>query len=376
MDSYRDDFPVTNDYAYFRHPAVAALPERTHDAIHRLTDEMTAKGCLNERDWNRRVEATREQAAELLSARTDRIGFVNSTSHGLSWVAESLPLEPGDEVLVPDCEFPANLFPWKNLQRKDVTVRTVPAPEGTFDPDQIDDLISSDTRVLSLSSVQFHTGFRADLETIGGICSEQDVFFVVDAIQSLGWESLDPDHLNIDALVADGHKWMCAPEGAGIIYLDEDFQEELHPAIVGWYSVESAYDFEDPKFDLRSDAGIVELGSRNTIGLIGLGESLSLLHEVGLKTIRRQVMELKEQLTRRLLTDGFRCRHTNWSEGNHSPILSLTHPKLPDDGVVEKCEERNVQLTKRGDRLRVGLHFYNNREDIDRLLAVLNGLVE
>ncbi len=371
-EKIRDQFSVTRNYAYFRHPAVGALPDPTSTAIRKLVDDMNQNGCLNEKKWRGKIRETRRKAAELLKTRPERIGFVSSTSHGLSWLAEALPLDKGDSVLVPECEFPANRFPWEHLQRRGIEHRTLETDDGTFTPGDIHEALVPSTKVLSLSSVQFHNGFRADLSAIGELCHEQDVVFVVDAIQSLGWDSIDVDSLAVDAVVADGHKWLCAPEGAGILYLDESLQERLDPALVGWHSVEDRYEFEEPVFNLRSDAAVVELGSQNTIGLIGLGSSLSVLLEVGLDRIRREIFQLRTYLNEELSERGFDCAHHPWPEKNQSPIIAIDHPKLPSQGLVESFENRGVQLTRRGDRLRVGLHYYNNRKDVDRLLKLLD----
>lgn len=374
-DDLRRQFPVTQNYAYFQHPAVGALPARTRTAVRELVDDMTQNGCLNNKEWLEELGETRRWAAKLLGTTPGRIGFVSSTSHGLSWLAESLPLETEDSVLVPDCEFPANQFPWQHLERRGIQFRTLETEEGTFTVDDVDEALLPSTKVLSLSSVQFHNGFRADLEAIGQLCRQRNVFFVVDAIQSLGWDSIDVESLPVDAVVADGHKWLCAPEGAGILYLDETFQERLDPALVGWHSVEDRYEFEEPVFDLRSDAAVIEMGSQNTIGLIGLGTSLSVLLDVGLERIRQNIVELRGYLTEELGDRGFDFAHGSWAEENKSSIIALNHPELPADGLVECLEDRGVQLTRRGDRLRVGLHFYNNRDDVDRLLELLESAV-
>jgi selenocysteine lyase/cysteine desulfurase len=372
---YRDAFPVTEKYAYFQHPAVGALPQTTRDTLSELIEDMTVNGCLNDREWNSRVEETRRLAGELLQVPSERIGFVNSTSHGLSWLAESVPLDAGDSILVPEGEFPANQFAWENLQRHDIQLERIPLDNGALVPDAIEKAIHPGVRLLSVSSVQFHNGFRADLETIGEIVDRHDLFFVVDAIQSLGWDQPYPDELPIDALVADGHKWLCGPEGAGIIYLDEEFQSRLDPALVGWHSVQSPYAFSNPEFDLREDAGVIEMGSRNTIGLIGLGKSLELLLDLGLKKINEQTATLRNHLTEQLLTKGFECPNQSWAPENRSPIVSFGHEDLPIDKAVDHCLERNVQLTRRGPRLRAGVHFYNNAEDIEQLLGAVTELL-
>lgn len=368
----RDEFPVAEQYAYFQHAAVSALPRPVREAIESITRDMTDNGCLNEKEWRRSIKETRGLASELLDAPTDRLGFVSSTSHGLSWVAESLPLEDGDTVLVPEVEFPANQFPWQNLTRKGVEFRTLPSPNGTVRARNLREALDPSVEVFACSSVQFSNGFRADLEELGSLCQDHDVHFVVDSIQSLGWDDLDLYSLPVDAVCADAHKWLCGPESVGVLYLDRTFQKQLEPAMVGWQSVESPWQFDDPSFELKDEAAVVEMGSYNTIGLLAFAESLRMLLDVGLPTIRDHNLSLKDELTDRLAELDVACTHTDWEEKHHSPIVSLTHPNLDVDGLTRRARDRNIQLSVRGGRVRVALHLYNNQSDLEELVGFLD----
>lgn len=367
----RDEFPVSDQYAYFQHAAVSALPLPAREVIESVTDDMMRNGCLNEQKWRRSIRETRSLSAELLSVPTDRLGFVNSTSHGLSWIAESLPLEEGDTVLVPEVEFPANQFPWQNLTRKGIEFRTLPSKDGRVHARNLREALDPSVKVFACSSVQFSNGFRADLEALGSLCHDHEVHFVVDGIQSLGWDDLDLHSLPIDAMVADAHKWLCGPESVGLIYLDRNFQKTLDPSLVGWHSVESPWQFDDPSFELKDDASVVEMGSYNTIGLLAFAESLRLLKDVGLATIREHNLYLKSELTDRLNQLNVTCAHTDWEEQHHSPIVSLTHPNLETEGMAKRAEDHWIQLSERGGRIRVALHLYNNQADLDQLTAFL-----
>ncbi|MFB6345628.1 MAG: aminotransferase class V-fold PLP-dependent enzyme [bacterium] len=367
----REEFPVAEDYAYFQHCAVSALPRRTRERINQLTEEMMHSGCLKEGEWINAIKGVRNLAADILGVASDRVGFVTSTSHGLSWVAESLPLSEGDEVLIPDVEFPANRFPWQNLERKGVSFRTLATEDGAFYESDVREALREETSVLALSSVQFRNGFRCDLEAIGSLCHDRDVHFVVDGIQSIGWDNLDLHSLPVDAMAADAHKWLCGPEGVGLLYLDRTFQKELEPAMVGWQSVKDPWQFSEPDFDLKEDAAVVEMGSYNTIGLLAMGKSLELLKDAGIQSVWAHNLDLKEQLTEELRRRSFECSQTDWPRQNQSPIVSFNHPDLETSGLVESAEEYGIQMSVRSGRPRVALHLYNNRRDIDRLVEFL-----
>lgn len=373
----RELFPVTEDYAYFQTAAVTALPTPAREAIAEITREMAEDGCLNESRWIKQIETIRTRAARLINVPPGRIGFVKNTSHGLSILANSLPLEAGDGIAVPRGEFPANVYPWMNrCERDDLDFQPIPrADDGGVYLDQIEQTVEDHTRVLSLSSVQFHNGFRADLETIGEFCRKHNLFFVVDGIQSVGWDPINGHDLPVDALVADGHKWMCGPEGIGIIYLDESFQSELSISNIGWKSVKRATRFSEWDFELKEQANVVEEGSPNTIGLMALGASLKLIQSLGLEAIRERNLTLRDRAVEELTDLGFRCPSNSWDQVHLSPIIAMDHPDLDMSTLASACEDNHIQASLRDGQLRISLHFFNNDDDIDKLLDVAEGVL-
>ncbi len=374
-DHYRDLFPVTDRYAYFQHPAVTALPRPAREALLRFSREVMEHGCRNESGWVQRRERVRELAGRLMECDPKRIGFVRNTSHGLSVLAESIPWEPGDSVVVPRGEFPANVYPWMNQRRKGVELRWVPTREGGVYREQIRRVIDDSTRVLSLSSVQFSNGFRADLQSIGSLCRQRDIHFVVDGIQSLGWDRLPLNALPVDALVADAHKWLCGPEGIGVCYLSEPFQQTLEWAQVGWNSVQHPTRFDRVAFDLKREASVLEEGSPNNLGLAALEPVLRMFDEIGVQQIRERNLSQHRTASEALRNRGFNLAHTGWDPRHRSPILVLSHPNLTPEAILRHCRTQNIQLSLRGGRVRIGFHFYNNRTDRKKLLDALDELL-
>jgi len=368
----RELFPVCENYVYFQTAAVTALSLPAREAMSEFVREMAEDGCLNEDRWMRSVESIRTKAARLINVPPSRVGFVKNTSHGLSIIANSLRLEPGDGIAVPEGEFPANVYPWMNVaEQENLDFQRIPTgDQGEVTLNHIQAGCGDNTRVLSLSSVQFHNGFRADLEAIGSFCHTENIHFVVDGIQSIGWDNLDCHGTPIDAIVADGHKWMCGPEGIGIIYLSEPFQSQLSMSNVGWKSVKNPFDFSQWDFNLRDEADVVEEGSSNTVGIMGLGASLELLLDLGLDLIKPRTLHLRDKAARRLANAGFDLPSSDWEESHRSPILSINHPNLDMESLHQKCLEENIQASVRGGRLRLSFHFYNNETDIDTFLNV------
>src|SRR5262245_29210900 len=241
-DGLRHQMPVTRSWAFLDHAAVAPLSDPARLAMAAYSADLTENGDVNESRWTRRVEEVRGLLAQLLNADSGEIAFVKNTSEGIDFVAEGFPWKPGDNVVIAEEEYPANVYPWLNLKDRDVETRLVATRERRIWIDDIRSRIDARTRLVSLSFVEFASGFRNDLDAVGTLCRERGVFFLVDAIQGLGVLPLDVRRTPIDFLAADGHKWLLGPEGAGLFFIRKELIDLVRPVAVGWHSVIGAND--------------------------------------------------------------------------------------------------------------------------------------
>jgi selenocysteine lyase/cysteine desulfurase len=227
------------------------------------------------------------------------------------------------------------------------------------------------TRLVSLSVVEFATGFRNDLDAVGTLCGERGAYFFVDAIQGLGVLPLNIQRTPIDFLAADGHKWLLGPEGAGLFYVRRELLDLLHPVGVGWNSVVGANDFSRIDFRLKPHAGRWESGTLNVGGVTALGASLQLLLGIGIAAIEDRVLELTDDLCAKAQRLGLTV-FSSRAPSEKSGIVSLV---VPGDvrGLVHRCRERGIVVNQRAGRLRVSPHCYNTSAEIDRLISVLGG---
>jgi selenocysteine lyase/cysteine desulfurase len=364
----RSQMPVTARWAFLDHAAVAPLPAPAVEAIRAYADSLAADGVAAVREWFARVTAVRRLAARLINAPDpDDVFFVPNTTHGIGVIAEGFPWRPGDNVVLAADEYPSNQYPWMNLAGRGVEVRTVPGRDGRVLVDDVRAAMTDRTRVLTASAVQFATGFRTDLDALGELCRKRDVFFFVDAIQALGVFPVDVQKTPIDALAADGHKWMLGPEGAGIGYIRREWVDRLHPIGVGANSVVNPLAFTTIDFTLKPHAGRWEGGAYNVPGVTALGASLGLLLDAGVPGIEARVRHLTDYLCDRTLSQGWAVSSSR-REGEWSGIVSLTHPHLSADEVVRRCLAAGVVVRDRGGRVRVSPHAYNTEAEIDRFL--------
>ena len=361
--SFRDLFPVAKNLIYFNHAAVGPLSTRAAEAMERHVRDQRDYGALHWREWYAEQDRVHELAARLIGARTEEIAIIKNTSEGLSFVAHGLRWQEGDNVITTALEFPSNWTPWKRLESRGVECRVAETPTV----EHIEPLIDARTRVVTVSSVAFHNGFTADLDAIGALCASRDVRFCVDAIQSVGVLPTDVRAAKIDFLAADGHKWMCGPEGSGIFFVAAERLDELDVIESGWTNIDRKGQFIQCPVDLLPTSRRFEAGSLNTNGIYGLSAALDLLLEIGIETIRDEAMRVAAKLA-----DGLRS--IGWQAPVHgSPIVGATPPTVEKSisWYHRKLEEQGIICAPREGLLRFSPNFYNTIEEAERVVDVL-----
>jgi selenocysteine lyase/cysteine desulfurase len=370
---YRDLFPVTRNVVYFNHAAVGPLSVRAFEAMQRHAGDQRDFGALHWRDWYAEYDRLREAAARLIGAHDPReIAILKNTSEGLSFVAEGFAWREGDNVITSAIEFPSNWTPWKRLERRGVAVRVAEAVTA----DEIEKLIDERTRIVTISSVAFHNGFAADLEAIGALCARRGVLFCVDAIQSIGVLPLDVRRANIAFLAADGHKWMCGPEGAALFYVAAEHRDKVEPPEIGWTNIERRGRFIGAGTDLVADGRRYEAGSLNTNGIYGLRAAIELLLEIGMETISAEAVRIANLLADGLEELGLRLGS---ERPVRSSIVGATPPVVDGRELLRLhggLEKLGVVCAPREGLLRFSPHFYNDESDVARVLDALRTLTQ
>ncbi len=365
-EAWRQEFPVTRELIYLQHAGVGPLCRPAAEAMRRFCDEGLLFGATHFDQWLLAYEGLRRAAARLIGAHRDEIAIIKNTSEGISMVAEGIAWHAGDRVIGFQEEFPANFFPWKRLERKGVRVEWLSAADPL---DRIDQAVRG-ARLLAISFVQFLSGRRADLEAIGEICHRHACLFVVDGIQGLGAFPVDVKRAGIHALAADGHKWLLAPEGCGILYVQKDLQDSIEPAEFGWTNVANFSDYASRDMTLRPDAGRYECGALNTIGCYGLRAAIEFLLEVGIDRIAEQVQALGDQIAAGVAAKGYEVL------GNRTPstgagIVSFRKEGLDARHVVSRLKDKGIVAAPRQGWVRASPHFYISPEDIEGLIEAL-----
>jgi len=363
-------FPVTNNWAFLDHAAVCAPPVDCSAAVAEWAADLAANGIASFQTWYDRVKAVRLVAAQLLNADPRDVCFVGSTTQGVNLVAEGFPWRAGDNVVTAAEEYPTNQYPWMAQKDRGVETRPVPSRGPRVSPADLKAACDDHTRVLTISSVEYASGFRNDLADLGAWCRQRDIFFFVDGIQSLGAIPMDVKNLPIDAVAADSHKWLLGPEGAGIAFIRPEWVDRLRPLGLGWNSVAHAGDFGRIELTLKPGAGRYEGGTLNVGGIVGMGESMKLLLGVGIANVEARIAELTGHLAERVRQKGH-VVFSSQAGGERSGIVSVETPECDPKEVMARCRAAGVIVNVRGGRVRVSPHFYNTPEDLDRFADVL-----
>ena len=368
IEALRQLFPHSQATIYLNHAATGPHSTLVVDALHSFIEDRHRGAIENFEAFMPMLEATRERLGALVGAAPTTVELAPNTSYALNVLAEGLDWQPGDRIALPACEFPANVYPFLHQQRKGVEVDFIPHHGGVLRLDDIAATLTPQTRLLTLSWVQFLSGFRADLEAVGRLCRKHDVLFCVDAIQGLGALQLDVEQCGIDFLACGGHKWLMAPQGIGFLYVRPSLMEHLTP-MAGWLHGPVDWEhFFDYDLAFHPDARRFWLGTLNSLGVVGLHAALGLYQEAGPAWCEAQVLDRARQLARGLDALGWR-RYGTDDPVHASGIVTVRHSQA--DAVFAYLKERGVQASVRNRMLRFAPTYYNSADEIDRALDLM-----
>lgn len=371
---YRELFPIAKRLAVFNHAGVSPLNTRAVAAMNAFNEQCLMFSLNEFRDeTTTTLNDLRQRFATLVNARSiDEIVLMPNTAAGINTAALSLPLRPGDNVLVLDGDYPANIYPWMNLAHRGVLTKFVPARNGGLDLDVLVSRIDSHTRVIAMSTVVFATGFRNDLVAVGQICKERGIFFVVDGIQSLGALPFDVQAANVDFLAAGSQKWLLGPIGGGFMYVRREILDQLVPgAYVGAASTVDPWNFLDYNFTPLPTAERFNLGSQNMLGMYGVRASLEMIQEAGIEHVAERVLMLAGVAIGDLQERGFTLSASTAPEHRSGIVI----PEVANPvAACAKLEAAGIICIPRGRGVRIAPHFYNTEEEVLRVGKVLSAL--
>ena len=366
------EFPLTDELIYLNHAAVAPWPKRTGEAVIKFAEQNTRYGSHFYPDWLNKEAELRTQLQTLLNAPSpEDIALVKNTSEALSFVAYGLPWQAGDNIVSSNEEFPSNRLPWESLANQGVEFRQANLHSAGTPEDALFALVDSNTRLLTISSIQFASGLRMDLERIGEFCKRRGILFCIDAIQSLGAVQFDVQAYHADFVMADGHKWMFGPEGLGVFYTTPEARDKLKLTQYGWHMMKDTHNYENKPWEVHPTARRFECGSPNMLGIHAFSASLSLLLETGMAAVEAMVIKKSDYLKDAIDKNEHLVLLSERQSRLKSGIVVFKHRTVSNEVLYNYLQENGVVCALRGGGIRFSPHFYNTLEEIDRAFELI-----
>jgi len=373
FEKVRQYFPHTKNIVFFNTAAYGPLSIPIKEAIVQNIDLRMAAEIDDTRQMYELRDRVREGYARMIGAETSQIGVNVNTSYGLNVAAYGLPLKEGDEILLSDVEFPATIYCWRGASEiRKLKLTFLKSKDRKFDMEEMEKSITSRTRVLSLSFVQFFNGYKNNLESISKICKRHGLFFVVDGIQGTGAEPIDVKKLGIDIFSCGCQKWLLAPFGSSFFYISDSVKDIVAPYNITWYAADWKLQFTDlfkyrlPYFDTAEK---FQGGYYATLNLLGMEAASKIISELGIENIQKHNHALIDRLAEYLKQNDYFTITSSLKEIERSSILTFTCDNLAD--LHRFLIGQKVYTACREGSIRAAVHLFNDESDIERLLEAL-----
>jgi cysteine desulfurase / selenocysteine lyase len=368
-------FPVARKRIFLAHAGVTALPACAAEAMKSYIscsseDQQEFGGVLRE------VARTRADAAELLGVSSEEIALLGPTSLGLSLFANGIDWGSGEEVVVYGEDYPANVYPWLNLQNRGVRIKWLQTESlGKITPERVEAALTPNTRLVALASCHFQTGWRIDIPAISTILRKRGILFSLDAIQTLG--AFPTPASEVDFLSADAHKWLLGPLAAGLVYVAKEHFTTCRPTLLGSWNIRSPDFLAQRSIEFEEGGRRYEPGVLNVAGIYGMRAAINLIRNQGIPSISALILERRDHLEAGLSALGFEFLSPRSHEPFRSGILAARHPSKDPGEMIASLEKAWISASCRKTRnhgfwLRFSPHFYNTEREIDRVLDVLS----
>lgn len=354
---------------YMNHAALSPLSQLVLDGINEFLIQRSDTNIENFLSVLDTTGKVKDKLSSMINTVPDRLAFVDNTSNGLNVLAQGLPWQSGDRILLNDIEFPSNIYPFLNLKPLGVEIDFVKSVNGVVSAEDVIAMITPRTRLISISQVQFLSGYRVDLKKIGEVCRQKGIVFSVDGIQGIGAVSLDVVEDKIDFLASGTQKWLMGLQGLGFIYITEELQDKLGHKYVGWTSVEDAWNLLNFDLTFKKSAECFQNGTLSAIGIIALNAALDLFYMYGLENVENAIIENSIYFMQQLQSLGIEPMLKDCAKENLSGIVSFNNNNVK--ACYEKLEANNIYTAMREGILRFSPHFYNTKEEIDKVINVL-----
>lgn len=374
IEQVRDLFPhIKSRQIYFNNAATGPWSTLVYDRIQQYYKQRSEKLIENDKFYFMWSTSAKTKLGKMINASPDRIAWVDNVSNGLNILAQGLNWKAGDRVVINDIEFPSNVYPFLNLKQYGVEIDIVKSRNGIVDYEDIEKVITPKTKLVTISLVQFLSGYRADLDMIGELCKKLGIIFCVDSIQGAGAVKFDVVKSQIDFLCGGTQKWLMSSQGLSYIYITKELQSRIVQKNVGWLSVENEWDLLNYDLSFKSNADRFQNGTVNVLGVSIFDAVLELFMKFGIENCELRIIENTKHLIDQLNHLGIEPILNGLPDKNLSGIVSFKHSKAHE--IFQELEKRRINCAVREGMVRFSPHFFNTLEDIDKVLDELKRLL-
>lgn len=344
------------------------------------------------------LESARVKVAEFINCDSDEIALVQNTTHGLGIIANAIPLEAGDNILICDLEYQASTVCWKpRIGKIGAELREVKNKNGTVTAADFEAVMDEHTKAIMLASVQEINGYRADVKAIADLAHAHNCYIAIDGVQEVGAMQVDVSALNVDFYCAGAKKWIGNPFGTGFLYIKREVAQKLDPMYYGYFSMKYPAKFkdyvsylEDPARHPFDDDGIINdatkfeiMGFANYLGALGLREALQVQLDIGQENIEKHIKSLNMHLVKRLAEIGINV--CSPSDETHMSSIASFNFGFPGGNIerekklVQYLQARKILVSLRSSTgtggIRISMHYYNTIEQIDCLVDAIEDFI-
>ncbi|MFI5236950.1 MAG: aminotransferase class V-fold PLP-dependent enzyme [Ignavibacteriales bacterium] len=373
IEKARSYFPhLEKGIIYFNHASTAPISTVVKKRIADFLLERSENNIDDYFAFKKVAVETKEIIGEMINCHEERISFLDNTTNGLIWLGMGIQWKPGDRIILNDVEFPANVYPFLHLKEKGVGIDFIKSENGIVTAEQVIEEIKPRTKLVSISFVQFLSGYKVDLEMIGKVCREKAIIFSVDSIQGLGAINLDVQKCNIDFLSNGTQKWLLGLQGLAFLYIRKELQEQMKSFPIGWLAVKNSWDLLNFDPTPKQTAERFQPGTLNNIGIYAFNSSMKLLKEFHFEEIENQVLSNSIYFIQELAKLGYESPLLSIPENYLSGIVSFKNKNAQK--IFDHLSQRKIVCSLREGYIRFAPHFYNTKQDIDTVVDELKRL--
>jgi len=373
VEKARSYFPyLKNGIIYFNHASTAPINTEVKKRIDEFVKEKSEFAQDDYCAFKNVADETKTMIGEMINGSGERIAFLDNTTNGIIWLAQGIDWNAGDRIILNDVEFPANVYPFLQLREKGVEIDFIKSTNGIVTAEEIIDAIHPQTKLISISFVQFLSGYRIDLEKIGKVCKEKGIIFSVDSIQGLGAVRLDVGKYNIDFLASGTQKWLLGLQGLAFFYVRKELQDKLKSAPIGWLAVKDAWNLLDFDLTTKETAERFQPGTLNNLGIYAFNSSMKLFKEFGFDEIEEQVLSNSEYFIQELAKIGYESPLLSIQKEYLSGIVSFRSDNAQK--IFDHLNQKKIVCSLREGYIRFAPHFYNTKQEIDLVVDTLKNI--